>query len=103
MRQVLDLNRRDALGPVLSKLFRSQLRSFDASTNLGKGGFTGRGEIIAKRRETAVIGRSELDQGYEVRRFQHAVSHLLGRFYFWIDRVDNPAKHTSRWAQIIAT
>src|SRR4029077_12650053 len=45
--------------------------------------------------ETVIFG-----QGYEVRRFQHAVSHLLRSFDFWIDRVDNPHKHTSWRVQI---
>src|SRR4029077_18944126 len=87
---------------ILSKLFQCKLGSFDACTNLCKGGFSGRGKIIAKGRKTAIVGCSELDQRYEVTRFQHAVSHLFGSFDFWIDRVDNPDKHTSWRAQIVA-
>src|SRR6202011_3799117 len=63
---------------ILFKLFRRKLGSFDACTNLCKGGFSGRGKIIAKGRKTAIGGCSELDQRYEVRRFQHAGFYLLG-------------------------
>src|ERR1700737_4289741 len=87
---------------ILSKLFHCKLGSFDACTNLCKGGFSGRGKIIAKGRKTAIVGCSELDQRYEVRGFQHSVSHLLGSFDFWINRVDNPDKHTSWRVQILA-
>ncbi|HYY31625.1 MAG TPA: hypothetical protein VE860_27020, partial [Chthoniobacterales bacterium] len=69
---------------------------------LCKGGFSGRGKIVTKGGKSAIVGCSELDQRYEIRSFQHAVSHLLGSFDFWIDRVDNPDKHTSWRVQIIA-
>src|ERR1700738_1733116 len=85
---------------ILSKLFRCKPGSFDACANLCKGGLSRRGTIIAKGRKTAIVGCSELVQRYEVRRFQHAVSHLLGSFDFRIDRVDNPDKHTSWRVQI---
>src|SRR6266446_9449466 len=87
---------------ILSKLFRCKPGSFDACANLCKGGLSRRGTIIAKGRKTAIVGCSELDQRYEVRRFQHAVPHLLGSFDFRIDRVDNPDKHTSWRMQIFA-
>src|SRR6202035_573638 len=71
-------------------LFPRKLGSFDACTNFCKGGFSGRGKIITKGRKSAIVGCSELDQRYEVKRLQHAVSHLLGSFDFWIDWVDTP-------------
>ena len=55
-------------------VLRKSKRAFDACTNLCKGGFSDRGKITAKGRKTAIVGCSELDQWYEVRRFQHTVS-----------------------------
>src|SRR5882762_8908120 len=54
-----------------------EFRAQDTRPDLGKGGITARGSIIAERRESAVVGSTEMLDRYVLRRLEYTVPHFF--------------------------
>src|SRR4029077_9582932 len=72
---------------------RCPSRAFDPRPNLGKRRLPVRGRVIGERRETAIVGCTELLEGNEAGRFEHPVVNFFRRLDSWIDRIDHADKY----------
>src|SRR2546430_3670554 len=75
-----------------SERLRGKLRAGHAGADLCERRVAGSGRVVAERRESAVIGRTQLLERDDLGGFQYAVAHLFGRLDVRIDRVDHADK-----------
>src|ERR1700687_1337971 len=67
------------------KLFR-ELRAQHTRSNLGEGGVAARRGVVKERRESAVVGSTEVLDWDVLRRFKHTVAHFFGGLDVGVDR-----------------
>src|SRR5437868_7117153 len=77
-------------GSALAELRHGELSALDSCPDLCECGLACGGCVVRKRRESAVVGRSELVERDVLRCLEDAVAHLLGRLDLGVDRVDHP-------------
>src|SRR2546422_10465 len=68
---------------------RGELRAGHAGADLLERRVAGCGRIVAERRESAVVGRTQLRERDDFGSFQDAIANLVGRLDSRIDRVDH--------------
>ena len=84
------------------ELCLGEARAVDARLDLREGGVAGGRDVVAERREAAVVGRAKPVERDELGRLEHAVADLLRRLDPRVDRVDDADEDPLVRTQVLA-